>query len=297
MLSMSYNFIVYFHSQGGMNEGVLYPSKDPIAKLRQEMKLRGLSQKTVKSYAQYISQCLSFANRGPLEIRTVDVRAFLEHLADRGCSPSTLNTAYSALRFYFGTILHRGFFTGIPRAKKAHALPVVLSKNEVRQMIGIMDNPKHRCMLQLLYGTGMRVGELVRLRMGDVDFERGLIIVKYGKGAKDRLVMLPAAVHATLVNQRRLKTLNDFLFTNGRGGRLTEKTIQKVVQQAARKACVEKVVTPHTLRHSFATHLLEQGTDIRYVQELLGHSSVKTTQIYTHVTSTHIAHLASPLDV
>lgn len=280
-----------------MNESGLYPSKDPIAKLRQEMKLRGLSQKTIKSYVQYISQCLSFANRGPLEVRADDVRSFLEFLADRGRSPATLNVAYSALRFYFGSILHRGFFTGIPRAKKVRALPVVLSKDEARRVVAAMDNPKHRCILQLLYGTGMRVGELVRLRMGDVDFERGLIVVKHGKGAKDRLVMLPAGVRDTLVNQRRLKIPNDFLFTNGRGGRLTEETIQKIVRQAAYHAGVEKVVTPHTLRHSFATHLLEQGTDIRYVQELLGHSSVKTTQIYTHVTSTHIAHLASPLDV
>lgn len=279
-----------------MNKIALYPSKDPIAQLQQEMKLRGLSQKTVKSYVQYIKQCLSFANKSPREVQTANVRSFLEHLADRGCSPSTLNTAYSALRFYFGTILHRGFFTAIPRAKKVRALPVVLSKGETRRMISVVSNPKHRCVLQLLYGTGVRVCELVRLRMGDVDFERGVIVIKRGKGAKDRLVMLPNRVRDTLLKQHHIKTPNDFLFTNGRGGRLTETTIQKVVRHAAREAGIEKIVTPHTLRHSFATHLLEQGTDIRYVQELLGHASVKTTQIYTHVTNAHIANLTSPLD-
>lgn len=274
-----------------------------MALLRQEMKLRGLSQRTVKSYLQYITRCLGYARKSPRDIAAIDVRAYLENLADRGLSASTLNTAYSALQFYFARILQRSFFLHIPRAKQEKRLPIVLSKDETRRMIDTTTNPKHKCMLQLLYGTGMRVGELVRLRMGDVDFERNCIMVIRGKGAKDRVVMLPETIRPTLLNQRRLKQPDDFLFTNGRdpnksgrAGRLTEGTVQAVVTQAATRAVITKQVTPHTLRHTFATHLLENGTDMRFVQELLGHSNIRTTQIYTHVAATALARMVSPLD-
>jgi len=272
-----------------------YPSKDPIVQLRQEMKLRRFSSRTVKSYLYYINDCLGLANKSPREICSVDVRAYLEHLADTGKSASTMNTAYSALQFYFGKILCRKFFANIPRAKKEKKLPVILSKNEVMIMIEKTVNPKHKCILQMLYGTGMRVGELVRLKMKDIDFDRGVIMVRHGKRAKDRIALLPGTIRETLLNQQRLKQEGDFLFTNGRGGRLTEASIQKIVKQAAYRAEIKKNATPHVLRHSFATHLLEAGTDLRYIQELLGHASVKTTEIYTHVAAS-VADMVSPLD-
>ncbi|KKU26818.1 MAG: phage integrase family protein [Candidatus Magasanikbacteria bacterium GW2011_GWA2_46_17] len=273
------------------------PSRDPIILLRQEMKLRGLSQKTVKSYLQYITACLAFARKNPKEIGGTDVRAYLENLADKQYSASTLNTAYSALLFYFQTILRRNFFVSIPRIKKPRTLPAVITKQEVRRMIEGIKNPKHQCVIQLLYGTGMRVGELVRLRMWDIDFERNLIGVVRGKGAKDRLVLLPKTLVPILRKQRQLKKNGDFLFTNTRGDRLTEATIQKIVFSAARNAGITKNVTPHTLRHSFATHLLEAGVDIRIIQELLGHAKLATTQIYTHVARNTLQHVQSPLDL
>lgn len=153
-----------------MNENGKFPSQDPMVRLRQEMKLRGFSQKTIKSYLLYIEAFLRFEQKGPREVNADDVRRYLEHLADSGKSASTLNTAYSALQFYFGAVLHRKFFMHIPRVKKPHTLPVVLSKEEVRRLIEIPQNPKHKCMIQMLYGTGVRVGELVRLRMRDIDF-------------------------------------------------------------------------------------------------------------------------------
>jgi len=272
------------------------PSRDPIVILRQEMKLRNFSQKTIKSYTHYITIFLNQSIKNAREVDSTEIRAYLEKMADSGVSASTLNTAYSALKFYFGNILCRKFFLSIPRAKKDKKLPQVLSNEEVKKMIASTINPKHNCIISLLYGAGLRVGELVRLRMADIDFERTLINVRLGKGAKDRCTLLPNNLCEILNKQKKLKQPNDFLFTNGRGNRLTETSVQKIVATAAGKAGIGKIVSPHTLRHSFATHLLENGTDIRYIRDLLGHSDISTTLIYTKVSNKNIRNIKSPLD-
>ncbi len=268
-----------------------------MARLRQEMKLRNFSTKTIKSYIYYISDCLKKSNKQAREITGGDVRDYLEKLADLGMSASTLNCAYSALQLYFEKILRRKFFFSIPRAKKEAHLPSVLSKSEVVAMIGTIKNPKHHCIVSLLYGTGLRVGELVRIKTRDIDLVRMILRVYQGKGKKDRQTIIPKTLETILRGQQKVKQPNDYLFTNGRGERLTETTIQKIVAQAAEKVKIGKVVTPHTLRHSFATHLLENGTDIRYIQELLGHAKLQTTQIYTHVAANNLKNIKSPLDV
>lgn len=169
---------------------------------QEEMRLRRLSPKTVKTYVRFVEECLRFSgNKSPKEVAETDVRGYLLWLADSGKSSSTLNTAYSALQFYFEKILRRKFFLHIPRAKKETRLPVVLSKEEVKRMIDRTENPKHRCMVQLLYGTGLRVGELVRLRMEDIDMLRNTIHVVQSKGAKDRYVMLPETLRDTMKNR------------------------------------------------------------------------------------------------
>lgn len=280
-----------------MEPNKYYPSQDPILKLRQEMKLRNLSQKTVKSYVYYISDCLTKSNKTAREITGQDIREYLEKMVDLGASASSVNTAYSALRFYFVNILRRKFFLSIPRAKKSKYLPVVLSKQEIKAMLNATTNKKHHCVVSLLYGTGLRVSELTHIKMRDIDLERKMLRVFQGKGGKDRFVMLPETLLPVLQKQAQLKNLNDYLFTNGHNGRLTETTIQKVVAQAADRAGIRKNVHPHTLRHSFATHLLENGTDIRYIQELLGHARLSTTQIYTKVSNNNIQRITSPLDL
>jgi len=273
-----------------------YPSWDPMVKLEQEMGLRGYARSTIKTYIDYISKCLVYANKHAREVGAADVRAYLEHLVNTGKSASTLNTAYSALRFYFSTILKRRFFVSIPRAKKKKVLPTILSVAEVRSMIAGTKNPKHRCMIELLYGAGLRVSELVCLKMSEIDTDRGVIVVKDGKRGKDRMTLLPKKLLVVLKKQKEIKLWSSYLFTGRGKKRLTAATVQKVVKQAARRAGIAKRVSPHTLRHSFATHLLESGTDIRYIQSLLGHASLKTTQIYTHVAQNHIEQLTSPLD-
>lgn len=279
-----------------MNRNHKYPSKDPMSLLEEEMKLRGFSQKTIKSYTQYITRCLEFANKSARDINTWDVRGYLANLAEKGYSSSTLNLAYSALQFYFGKILHRNFFVSIPRAKKDKKLPVVLSKEEINKMIEQTKNIKHKTIIKMLYGTGMRVGELVRLRMNAIDFDRRIIHIVHSKGAKDRVVLLPGSLVKILHIQKSLKRSKDFLFTNGRGGRMTEASIQKIIKYTAFRAGVGKLVSPHTMRHSFATHLLESGTDIRYIQALLGHARLETTQIYTKVAVNKLEEIVSPLD-
>ncbi len=265
-------------------------------KLAQEMKLRKFSQSTVKSYTYYITRCLRMAGKSPRTITTADIRDYLEYAADQGASASTLNTTYSALKFYFETILKRKFFVSIPRAKTPKRLPTVLSKNEVHRMITSTANPKHRCIVSLLYGTGLRVSELVRLKIQDIDFDRDTAHIVQSKGGKDRVVTLPKTLKVTLLKQKQIKQPTDFLFTNGQNKRLTTKTIQNVIAAAAKRANIVKSVTPHTLRHSFATHLLESGVDIRYIQKLLGHARLETTQIYTHVAQEALARLPNPLD-
>lgn len=280
-----------------MNIHKVYPSHDPMVKLRQEMKLRAYSPKTEKTYILYIEQCLHFSGgKSPREIAGADVRSYLEHLSDNDVSASTLNTAYSALQFYFEKILRRKFFVTIPRAKKEKRLPIVLSKGDVMRLIASIRNKKHQTIVQLLYGAGLRVGEVVQIRMCDIDLDRMQLHVVRAKGAKDRYTIVPESLKLILLAQARLKQSQDFLFTNGRGGRLSTTSVQHIVSQAGVRAGISKAVTPHTLRHSFATHLLESGTDIRYIQELLGHAKLATTQIYTHVTRSSLASVVSPLD-
>lgn len=272
------------------------PSRDPMALLQQEMKLHGFSQKTIESYLHYVENFFSFSKIDPKNTQQSDVKAYLEYLVDKNYSSSTLNTAYSALFFYFDKILHRKFFTYLPRVKKEKHIPTVLSKEEVSRMIKVMTNPKHNCIISLLYGTGVRVSELTHIRMRDIDLDRMMLRVYQGKGKKDRLTILPKSLKEILIRQCKVKIPDDFLFTSRDGGRLTETTIQKIVAMAAQKAGVNKTVSPHTMRHSFATHLLEAGTDIRYIQELLGHAKLATTQIYTKVSTQSLGAIKSPLD-
>ncbi|MEK7644465.1 MAG: site-specific tyrosine recombinase/integron integrase [Patescibacteria group bacterium] len=274
-----------------------YPSQDPMVKFRQEMKLRGFSVRTVQSYLHYTGEFGRFASCDLRSVGAGEIRDYLEYLADKNYSSSTLNVAYSALQLYFGKVMGRKFFIHLPRAKKHKILPNFLDKTEVVKLIENTKNPKHRCIISLLYGAGLRVGELVRLRMSDIDFYGNTIRVVCGKGAKDRTTLLPSSLRDILLIQQRLKKYNDYLFTNGRGGRLTEASIQKIVAKAALLAGIGKNVSPHTLRHSFATHLLENGTDIRYIQALLGHAKLETTQIYTHVARNQLEKITSPLDL
>ena len=271
------------------------PSRDPLVSFTQEMQLKNFSRRTIQSYTHYIQDCLKHANVDAVAIKEDHIRDYLLSLQQKNSSSSTINTAYSALKLYFEKILRRKFFAFIPRSKREKQLPTVLSKNEVKKLIDVTSNLKHKTIIQLLYGAGLRVGELVRLTMQNFDFDRKRIHVVQAKGNKDRYTLLPESLIELLQKQNLVKKPTDFLFTNSKNFHLTEKTIANIIAKASKKANITKHVSPHTMRHSFATHLLENKTDIRYIQELLGHSKIETTQRYTHVSIKDIP-LQSPLD-
>jgi site-specific recombinase XerD len=201
------------------------------------------------------------------------------------------------LKFYYGTVLKKKFIYEVRRPRKDKKLPVVLSPEEVAKILGVVGNIKHRAILMLVYSAGLRVGEVVRLKPEDIDSNRMLIHIRGSKGRKDRYTMLSKRALETLNRYWKVYKPTKWLFEGARAGRyISIRTVQKIFEHACEKAGMKKDITVHTLRHSFATHLLETGTDLRYIQELLGHAHSKTTEIYTHVSTQSIGKIKSPLD-
>ncbi len=272
-------------------------ARDPLYNLEQELKIRGFSSKTIESYCLYNRLFLAFIRKSPKEVKNEDIRKYLEYLKNKNSANSTLNVAINALKFYYTQILKRKFFFDIKHAKKSKYLPVVLSREEIDKMISATVNPKHKFLISLMYAAGLRVSEAIKIKMRDIDLQRKMLRVYQGKGQKDRYTMLAEKLLPTLKQQMELKQPDDYLFTGAGGeGHLTTMSAEKIVKKAARLAGIYKNISCHTIRHSFATHLLEQGTDIRYIQELLGHKRLETTQIYTKVTSQNLKNIKSPLD-
>ena len=254
-----------------------------IGKLIEEIKLRKYSYRTGKAYINIVKNFL----RSGLTPREF----LLQYYSDK--SRSTIRQAYFALKFFYRNVLQERFDESIPLAKKKEKLPVVLSRNEAKRMIYSTANLKHRLIIMFLYYVGMRLNEVRNIQWQDIDFEREIIHIKIAKGEKDRIVFL----HPDLKDTLNIFGMGHYgyVFISQRGKKYSPKTIQLIVKQAARRAKINKNVTPHTLRHSFATHLLEGGADIRYIQQLLGHKNLKTTQIYTHVAREKIQNLAKLL--
>lgn len=276
-------------------------SRDPIYFLEQEMRLRNFSPKTIHTYLHYNKELLRFASyKSPKEITKQDIKDYLDFLFSSGKSASTVNLIINALKFYYEQILQRKFFipnVGIKRPKKDKKLPIVLSKQEVVKMIKATDNLKHKLIIQILYGSGLRISELVNLQINDIDFNRKMIIIKAGKGRKDRITILSKQILENIDKYLRQWHPLAYLFESHESGKkINIRSAQKVVADAIKKASINKAASAHSLRHSFATHLLETGTDIRYIQELLGHARLETTQIYTKVANNKLREIESPLD-
>jgi site-specific recombinase XerD len=263
------------------------------------MLLHGFSPKTRKCYLGHVRRLLGWTN-GTLGADPASrACAYLVDLVeDRKVSRSYHAQAVSAIRFLFDDVLGSPLAaSSIPRPRRERTLPRVLSKEEVRRFLVELDHPKHRALVLIMYSAGLRVSEVVRLRPEDLDIDRGMIRVRRGKGAKERYTLLSARVVDAIRIYLTAFPSQRWLFPGARPDRhYTTRSVQKIVHRAAQRAGIGKHVTPHTLRHSFATHLLESGTDLRYIQELLGHSSSRTTEIYTHVTTTRLASIRSPLD-
>lgn len=265
--------------------------------LKKELVSRKYSPRTIKAYLHYNENFLGYVKKKSLEVTNDNIREYLFYLAEKDRSASTLNIAINALKFYYGGILKRGFAYEIKRPKKDRKLPVVLSQEEVSCLLSSVSNLKHKVLLMLLYSAGLRVSEVVRLRIGDVDFQRKLIHIKGAKGRKDRYTILSDAGSEALQKYVKEYGQSKWLFpSQDRERHITTRTVEKIFSNACQKADIKKSATVHSLRHSFATHLLESGVDLRYIQELLGHKSSKTTEIYTHVATKDLGRIKSPLD-
>lgn len=271
-----------------------------IARMQEELRLRNYSRKTDRAYTNHVKRFLRVVARKPADLQPEDARHYLLSLLERNLSRAHQDQAVSALRFLAVHVLHRpDLVRDAPRPRKERKLPSVLSGDEVRRLLECLVNPKHRALVMLIYSAGLRVGEAVRLGTEDLDLDRGLVLVRGGKNRKDRCTLLSeTAVRAIEAYQRTQPvTARRYLFPGAREDRpLAVRSAQKIVSRARREAGITKRMTPHTLRHSFATHLLESGTDLRYIQELLGHASTKTTEIYTHVSQSNLKRIRSPLD-
>ena len=256
----------------------------------QECRLKGYSQKTIDNYLHHIKK---FVSSGKLP------RDFLLELISKDNSDETVRSAGFAIKFYLNTIKKdsseiQDILNNLPNFKREKKLPVILSKEEIEMLISATKNINHRLIIQIGYSAGLRVSEIINLKWQDIDFDRNLIHLKRAKGKKDRIVMLSLKVKDGLINLTPNK--EGYVFLTNRDGKYTPRTIQKIIENAATKVGIRKSITPHTLRHSFATHLLENGTDIRYIRDLLGHSDISTTLIYTKVSNKNIRNIKSPLD-
>ncbi len=261
-------------------------SRDPMYNLAQEMRIRNFSPKTIQSYTHYNKELLRFASKFSDETNRQDIKDYLDYLISCNKSTSTVNLAINALKFYYENIIGRSFFTsklGIKRPKKEKKLPVVLAKEEIVKMIKVTENLKHKLMIQILYSSGLRVSELVNLKVNDIDFNRKTVIIKGGKGNKDRISIIPEVALSNVDKYLLEYNPLDYLFEGCNSRKINIRSIQKVVKDACKKAKIIKSASAHSLRHSFATHLLEQGVNLRYIQSLLGHARLETTQIYTKV--------------
>lgn len=266
-----------------------------LEKLRAAVILRGFSRKTLKSYYYNCSKFFDYLSQSSQKLDESSVRQYLLFCSEKDYDSSTLRQIRASLGFMFKIVLGKSLdHIFVPFVKKKKQLPKVLSKEEIRILLNNLNNEKHKLVVKLLYSSGLRLQELIDLKREDIIPERGIIEVKQGKGKKDRITLLSKKLSKDLffyICNTNFKT--KYLF-EGRKGKYTQKSVQEILKKASKS--LARKVTPHMLRHSFATHLLEQGTDIRYIQKLLGHSNLETTQIYTKVANTDLIKIKSPLD-
>jgi site-specific recombinase XerD len=257
------------------------------------------AEATQENYSVQFKKFLAYLFPRTAEtITQEDIHHYLFYLVNvEKVSLSTQNQAINAIKFYLEFVMRgeRQVYY-VDRPRKAHTLPTVLSEEEVIALLHTTQNLKHKCILCLLYSAGLRRSELLNLRLADIDHGRSVIYVHGGKGRKDRVTLLSQVAYAMLLKYAELYEPKEFLFEGVHGEAYGERSVNNIVKRAARQAGIRKRVSPHTLRHSFATHLLEHGTDLRYIQELLGHESSITTERYAHVTKKGFEKLVSPLD-
>ena len=258
---------------------------------------RCLSQRTIDTYTECIKNFVKYCNKELKQVNRKDIEGYLDSLVERSSSGSTLHVHLNALKFLFHGILGKNVLIKIKYAKRPKRLPAVLSKEEIIALFAAIKNTNHRLMIELMYSSGLRLSELVNLKVCDLEINRSYGWVRHGKGNKDRMFILAERIKQKIVEHIAGSNLgyDSFLF-NGRKGHIHHRTVQEIVKLAAYKAGIKKSVHPHTLRHSFATHLIEQGHPLAAIQSLLGHNSVQTTMVYVHLAVPQMINVVSPFD-
>ncbi|MBC7488478.1 MAG: site-specific integrase [Cytophagaceae bacterium] len=266
---------------------------------REKLTIKRYSPSTMKTYMNCFKEFINhYSTVELLDISEDQIKQYMLYLVeDKKVSSSYQNQMINAIKFYYEQVLgkERKFYY-IDRPFKEQKLPSVLNVEEVKRIISQIENLKHKCMILMLYSAGLRISELIHLKIADIDSKRMLIHVKSAKGQKDRMTLLSEKVLVYLRDYFLMYKPREYLFEGQMGGAYAARSVQEIFQKACVKASIKKKASLHTLRHSFATHLLENGTDLRYIQVLLGHSSSKTTEIYTHITRKGMEHIKSPLD-
>ncbi|PZP50848.1 MAG: integrase [Pseudopedobacter saltans] len=274
-------------------------NQEQLQKMIAELRLRAYGEPTIRTYSVEVAQLMYLLKEFPIQNLTSErLRSYLLYCFEvEGISINQMHSRLNALKFYFEKVLGREkFFMEIPRPQKPSSLPKVFSEKDIERLFEVVDNRKHKLMLQLCYGMGLRVSEVVRLRISDIDSSRMLVFINNGKGKKDRYVPLPESILEDLRTYYKEYKPNIYLFEGANGGQYAIRSVQAVFHAAKQKAKIRKKVGIHGLRHSYATHLLEYGTDMSFIQKLLGHNNIKTTEVYAKVSNTHLSKVKSPLD-
>ena len=274
--------------------------EDFLKKLEIELKISKNSPYTLRNYLNSNTRLINHSEKHENinEIAEDHVKAYLaENLTESSASSIILFLA--AIKYAFSSILNKDITLKIKRPKKEKRLPSVLSKHEVTKLLDSLNNKKSKLMISMIYACGFRVSELINLKIENLDFEQKIGYVRQAKGRKDRIFNIPEFLHKNLKkhSEKQQSSQQEYLFSNPSTRiQLSSRNLQKIVSKAAKKAEIQKKVSPHTLRHSFATHLLENDVDIRKIQELLGHADLSTTQIYTHISTEELKKIKSPID-
>ena len=270
-----------------------------VGLLEQKLIIRRYSHSTIRTYKSMLRDFFKYYHYQNVEdFDREEIRNYLIHLINQGYSRSMQNQAINAIKFFYEQVLdYPKTYYSAERPKREIKLPTVLSLPEVRSILDQVKNIKHKTLLMIIYSSGLRISEALNLMISDIDSERMLIHIKGAKGKKDRMVILSDVTLESLRMYYRRYKPKYWLFEGISGEKYSSSSSQAILKRAVRQAGIKKHVTLHTLRHSFATHLLENGTDLRYIQTLLGHNSLKTTEIYTHISQAYLQKIKSPLDL
>jgi site-specific recombinase XerD len=268
----------------------------PPELIKKEALRRGLRPRTIQTYQKCVEVFFRSCKKGPFEVKKSDIQDFLDHLLERGAPGNTLNVYLNSLKFFYEEVLHRRLTIKLRYSKTPRKMPDFLTKDEVIRIINTIENAKHSLLIRLMYSAGLRVSELLNLKIKDLCLDGNYGWVRNGKGGKDRPFIIAHSLKEELTNYIKDKGSEEWLFVGWNNSPYDTSSVREILNKAAKKASISKKVHSHLLRHSFATHLIQNGYSPLEVQPLLGHNNVNTTMVYVHLAATNLLNVRSPLD-